>query len=305
MKVLVTGGAGFIGSNLACQLQAREAEVKVVDNFLLGPNNNLANFAGEVIDGDVLDINHLLKGWLPEVIYHQAAITDTTILDKRQQYQTNVTGFQAVLDYAVNCGAKVVYASSAAVYGAGPNPMVEAQPPAPLNPYGESKLAAEKLVGAYIQEYGLVAIGLRYFNVYGPAEHHKGKMASMIWQLALQLASGWPARIFKWGEQRRDQIYVKDVVRANLLAARSEAAGIYNVATGVAVSFNEIINVLNDTLGCSYEPEYFDNPHQFYQNETLADMTKSRQRLQFAARYDIRRGIEDYLNSVDINAYLA
>lgn len=305
MKVLITGGSGFIGTNLALHiLSLNNVEVKVLDNFYKGSRSNLDNFAGEIIHGDILKIKNLLKQWNPDVIFHQAAITDTTILDEQLLFETNVKGFRTVLDYAAGCEAKVVYASSAAIYGVGATPMTESQTPSPHNLYGKSKLVAEHLAEKYRKKCGLITIGLRYFNVYGPKEHHKGKMASMIWQLALQMVSGKRPRIFKWGQQKRDQIYVEDVVRANMLALHSNVSGVYNVGTGKAVSFNDIVSVLNEVLGYSYEPDYFDNPYGFYQNTTLADVTKTRQILGFKAEYDLRRGVEDYLKKIDIMDFI-
>jgi ADP-L-glycero-D-manno-heptose 6-epimerase len=236
------------------------------------------------------------------VVFHQAALTDTTVMDEAAMRRVNVEGFRSVLDFAAGPGARVVYASSAAVYGAGPTPMRENQSPAPLNPYGVSKMEGEAVAGGYADR--LLAVGLRYFNVYGPLEHHKGKSASMIWQLALQMAENRRPRLFRWGEQARDHIYVDDVVRANFLAMESDTGGVYNVGTGRSVSFNEVVESLNETLGSDFEPEYFENPYAFYQNRTLADMAHSGKDLSFEAEFDIRSGIKDYFGRVDVREWI-
>jgi len=301
MKALVTGGAGFIGSNLAHALQRKGFELKVLDDFSHSADSNLEGLEGEILRGDLLETERLVSGWRPDVVFHQAALTDTTVMDEAAMRRVNVEGFRKVLDFAAKCGARVVYASSAAVYGAGPTPMREDQPLAPLNPYGVSKMEGEALAAEYADR--VTAVGLRYFNVYGPREHHKGKSASMIWQLALQMAGRRRPRLFKWGEQVRDHIYVDDVVQANLQALKLNAGGIFNVGTGRSASFNEVIESLNETLGFDYEPEYIENPYAFYQNRTLADAARVRQGLSFEPKFDIRSGIKNYFGKVDVREW--
>lgn len=298
MKALVTGGAGFIGANLALTLEGKGFEVKVLDDFSSGAASNLDGFEGEILRGDLMELESLLSGWNPGVIFHEAALTDTTVMDEAAMRRVNVEGFRKVLDLAAARGARLVYASSAAVYGAGPTPMREDQAPGPLNPYGVSKLEGEALAAEYAGR--LEAVGLRYFNVYGPLEHRKGKSASMIWQLALQMAAGRRPRLFKMGEQVRDHIHVDDVVQANLISLKAESGGVFNVGTGRAVSFNKVVGALNETLGFDYEPEYIENPYAFYQNKTLADMARSKRRLSFEAEFDIRSGIRNYFGRVDV-----
>ena len=202
-------------------------------------------------------------------------------------------------------GARVVYASSAAVYGDGPAPMIETQTPRPKNPYAESKLAGDQLAEQSAKKDDIPVIGLRYFNVYGPGEQHKGNAASMIWQLACQMCSGRRPRVFKWGEQTRDQIYVADVVRANRLAADCATSGVINVGTGVNVSFNEIICKLNEVLNTSFEPEFFENPFRFFQEKTLADTNRADDVLGFRTEYGLFRGITDYFSSVNVKEFVA
>ncbi|GAI10155.1 unnamed protein product, partial [marine sediment metagenome] len=229
------------------------------------------------------------------VIFHQAAITDTTVSDEKKMMEVNVGGFKRVLDFALKERATLVYASSAGVYGSGSCPMKEDQKPSPQNAYARSKLLMDEIAIKYRDKIKIV--GLRYFNVYGPREGYKKKAASMIYQLACQMKANKNPRIFKYGEQSRDFIYVKDVVDATIRAMKAKENGVVNVGTGVATTFNRVIKILNEVLGTSYEPEYFDNPYSFYQDETRADIKRAEELLGFKARYSIEEGIKDYLSS--------
>ena len=296
MKCLVTGGAGFIGSNLALHLEKEGHAVTALDDFSSGHENNLKGFKGEVIRADISDFNFTSKFKKFDAIFHQAAITDTTVTDERKMFRANVDGFKNLLDFAANVQAKVIYASSAAVYGKGPSPMRESQEPAPTNCYGVSKARMDEIVQKIIREKKIPSIvGLRYFNVFGPREDYKGNAASMIYQLAQQVKSGRRPRIFKYGEQKRDFVYVKDVVRANLLACESGKSGIVNVGTGQATTFNEVIETLNQILGFSFEADYFDNPYSFYQDHTEADLSLAEKLLGYRPKYTTQEGLRDYL----------
>lgn len=296
LRAIVTGGAGFIGSNLALELERRfNAEVVIIDNFLTGHFRNLEGFKGDVLTEDVENPAwcRKLDGRTFDAVFHLASITDTTIHDQRKM-MSNVEGFRVVLEFARAREIPVVYASSAAVYGNGPAPNRESQAPQPANIYGFSKLIMENLAADYARH--LRVIGLRYFNVYGPRESFKGSAASMVYQLARQIQSGRRPRIFKYGEQKRDFIYVRDVVDLTIAALRSPESTVMNIGTGRATSFNEVIAALNSALGTNYEPEYFDNPYAaFYQNHTEADTTRVKTLLGVSARYDIMSGVKEYI----------
>jgi len=298
MRILVTGGAGFIGSNLLLKLQEKfpNAEIVAVDNLRSGSPENLKGFNGKFFEGRIEDKNFLKNLGTFDVIFHEAAITDTTILDKEEMFSVNVGSFENIVEIAKEHGT-IVYASSAGVYGNGPVPMKENQKPLPHNIYAESKIKLDAVAMKIAEEKNLTIAGLRYFNVYGPREQYKGKAASMILQLALQMLSGKRPRIFKWGEQKRDFIYVKDVVEANLKALEAKKTGIFNVGTGTATSFNRIIEILNRTLGTDFEPEYFDNPYGLYQELTQADTTHAEQEIGFKANWSIDEGISDYIDN--------
>ena len=299
-KVLVTGGAGFIGSNLALVLQEEGLGVIIVDDFHKGSSRNLAGFQGDVVAKSILEVNErYLKGI--DAIFHQAAITDTTIKDEELIVGVNVEGFKRLLGLAVKYHVPFIYASSAGVYGNVPGSQKEEMAGNPLNLYGLSKWKADCLAKEAMETARSPIIGLRYFNVFGPGEAHKGKMASMIWQLALQMKAGQRPRIFKWGEQKRDQVYVKDVVLANLLALRAKRSGIVNIGTGQATSFAEIVQVLNKVLGVDLQPEYIDNPYsEVYQNHTEADLNLAKALLRYKPVWTFKSAVKDYMNVVRI-----
>jgi ADP-L-glycero-D-manno-heptose 6-epimerase len=296
VKALVTGGAGFVGSNLCWELAARGWDVVALDDFSTGSFKNLQGFPGDVIAADVGDVAY----WGPRVgkadaVFHEAAITDTTVTDQRLMMRVNVEAFRDLLAWAAKAKVKkVVYATSAGTYGDLPVPHREDATPKPLNVYAFSKAIMENVAA---EAKGVKAVGLRYFNVFGPRETHKAKAASMIWQLALQMREGRRPRVFEFGEQYRDFIYVKDVVEANLKAFAKAAPGVYNCCTGRKTDFNGVIAALNESLGTSLSPEYFKNPYSFYQNETLGDPGKALKAFGFSAQWTAERAIRDYIGA--------
>ena len=300
MEILVTGGAGFIGSNLVFALVEKGHEVTVADNLISGNMKNLDGFGGEFIEGDVSapEVIGKLRDRKFDVIFHEAAITDTTFSDDGEMLRANVEGYKNIVCLAAKHRAALVYASSAATYGRGSSPMREDQKPEPLNAYAVSKKMMDDITKEELKSGVLSIIGLRYFNVYGPRETFKGNSASMIYQLYLVMKAGSRPRIFKYGEQERDFVYVKDVVAANIKAmekALNRESGIFNVGTGRSESFNKVVRELNRNLGTDYASEYFDNPYGFYQNVTQADMKQSNLMLGFEAEYDVEKGIADYV----------
>jgi ADP-L-glycero-D-manno-heptose 6-epimerase len=300
MKILITGGAGFIGSNIASFLINNGVDVTILDDFSTGNIENIKNLKVELIEGKVEDEDLIKKlaGKNFGTIIHQAAITDTTIKDEDKMMRVNVEGFKNILNLAQEEKAQVIYASSAGVYGNGPVPMRENQKLSPLNAYAFSKVKDDKLTLAFIKENkNIKVIGLRYFNVYGKGEMYKGKSASMIWQLACQMKEGRTPRIFKYGEQKRDFIYIKDVVNAVSKAIEASKSSIVNVGTGIATTFNQIIEILNKILKTNYKPQYFDNPYNFYQNNTQADTNLAYKILGFKAKFNIEEGVKDYFRS--------
>lgn len=296
-KYLVTGGAGFIGSNIAKTLEAQGHEVTVLDDFTKNGNfKNLLGFKGDVIAADLFQF--VPQDMYFDAIFHEAAITDTTVMDQKVMMEQNVEAFKNLLNFAADNGIKkVIYASSAATYGNGPVPNVETQPTHPENVYGFSKAIMDNVARQFAEDNNdMTIIGLRYFNVYGPGEYFKGKMASMVFQLYNQMKQGKRPRVFKFGEQQRDFVYVKDIVKINLCAlTNGKETGVYNAATGIPRDYNDIIKCLNKEMGTNLEPEYIDNPYPFFQLKTQADMTKSKEKLGYTPDYTLEAGIADYV----------
>jgi len=300
-KYLVTGGAGFIGSNIAKTLEAQGHEVTVLDDFTKNGNfKNLLGFKGDVIAADLFQF--VPQDMYFDAIFHEAAITDTTVMDQKAMMEQNVEAFKNLLNFAADNGIKkVIYASSAATYGNGPVPNVETQPTHPENVYGFSKAIMDNVARQFAEDNNdMTIIGLRYFNVYGPGEYFKGKMASMVFQLYNQMKQGKRPRVFKFGEQQRDFVYVKDIVKINLCALNNgKENGVYNAATGIPRDYNDIIKCLNKEMGTNLEPEYIDNPYPFFQLKMQADMTKSKEKLGYTPDYTLEAGIADYVKILE------
>ena len=303
-NILVTGGAGFIGSNLTLTLQERypDAHIVVVDDFRSGDFLNLQGFRGDFIAKDISRMNwHEDFGDRDfDAIFHEASVTDTTVHDQLLQGHDNIEGFRKLLEFAEPTQTPVVYASSAATYGTDGGLMVETQPPAPANIYAFTKVQLDNLARYYA---GLNPnwriVGLRYFNVYGPNEPHKKAAASMIYQLYKQMKAGKNPRVFKSGEHMRDFVYVKDVVALTIKALESPKSTVFNCGCGMPFSFNRVIEELNKNLGTSLEPEYIDNPYPFYQPHTEANMTYVRDTIGFVPQYDPVKGIADYVKYLE------
>jgi len=306
MRVLVTGGAGFIGSNLALELQKRypDWEIVVLDDFSKGTFKNLIDFEGEVITGSITEPETLekLRRYNFDAILHQAANVDTTDMNQRRMMEVNCEAFKDLLEIVRESKGRMVYASSAAVYGNTPPPMKVHSGLKPENVYGYSKLAMDRYAYRFMAENPEIpVVGLRYFNVYGPRESHKGKMASMILQLTVQILKGKRPRLFKWGEQKRDFVYVMDCVEANIRGLFAKKSGVVNVGTGRARTFNEVVEIIKKTLGVDVETEYFDNPYDFYQNYTEADLTETKEILGWHPQVQIEEGIPLYVNWIKEN----
>ncbi|HWB53159.1 MAG TPA: NAD-dependent epimerase/dehydratase family protein [Tepidisphaeraceae bacterium] len=296
MRILVTGGAGFIGSHIAKKLAEKGHGVVVVDDFSSGNWKNLIHFPGDVATCDIATHPERIEKLGPfDLISHQAAITDTTVMDQHKMMHNNVEAFRHLLRLAEHWGtARIVWASSASIYGGNQAPNVETQDPDPLNVYAYSKLVKERMAHQWSQHTGRRSVGLRYFNVYGPGEDHKGKFASMIHQLAKQMRAGKRPRIFTAGQQKRDFVYIEDVVTANLKAMECPKSGVFNVGSGVGFSFNQVVQRLNEVLGTKLEPDYFENPYNFTQDHTQADVEHAREGLGYVPAFDPVKGIAAY-----------
>jgi ADP-L-glycero-D-manno-heptose 6-epimerase len=306
-RILITGGAGFIGSNLAAALTGRpDYDVVIADTFESGDWHNLIGTDCElraIEANDPVLLDEIANGEFAAIL-HQAAITDTTIMDQRHMLSVNTDAFADILKASHASGTRVVYASSAGVYGNSPAPNRIGSGEVPENIYGFSKLAMDRVARRWFERHSSVIIGLRYFNVYGPGERHKGKTSSMILQLYQQVLSGKRPRLFKFGQQRRDFVYIRDVVEANIAALEAPRSGICNIGTGTSRSFNDIIDILGQILGKRLEVEYIDNPYAFYQNHTEADLSEARSILDWKPAWNLEKGMDDYIRNLEKEALL-
>ena len=300
--VVVTGGAGFVGSNLVLELAKRypEAALTVVDDFRSGYFKNIEGFKGDVIAANLADFNakHYFGGKKIDLVFHLASITDTTDHNQFRQVHDNVESWRNLLNYFEGRKTRLVYASSAATYGIAAGVNKVDQEPKPANVYAFSKVQLDNLARLFAaQNPTQIVVGLRYFNVYGPRETHKGPASSMILQLAQQIRRGEAPRIFKNGEQMRDFVYVKDIVSCTILAGRARKSGIYNAGSGAPRSFNDIVTNLNRVLNTNWQPYYIDNPHAHYQPHTEADLTETTRALRYTPKFTLETGIDDYAAS--------
>ncbi|MBI4245443.1 MAG: NAD-dependent epimerase/dehydratase family protein [Planctomycetes bacterium] len=291
-RFLVTGGAGFIGSNLVRYLEQNyNASVLVIDNLLTGSLQNFTDCKPQFIRSDVQNTDwfHKANDFSPEAIIHLASITDTTVASK-EIMNTNVDGFRVVLEYASSHKLPIVYASSASVYGNGKPPMSESNTRNPLNIYAESKAKLEDIAKDSKTSVPHI-LGMRYFNVYGENEKFKGNAANMVTQLYFKMKKGIKPRLFKFGEQRRDYIYVQDVVKITTKSVLQKISyDVLNVGTGNATSFNKIVEIIYKVLGTKLSIEYFDNPIiEKYQNNTIADISRLNQLINASSFYTIEQ----------------
>jgi ADP-L-glycero-D-manno-heptose 6-epimerase len=299
-NIIITGGAGFIGSNLTLALEDKfpEARLTVIDDFRSGNFKNLEGYGGDLVAENLAMLDWVEKFGDEkfDAIFHLASITDTTLHDQFVQVHDNVESFRRLLNFARPTKTRIIYASSAATYGPATEASMESNGAAPANVYAFSKVIMDNIARrAAAESPDWIIVGLRYFNVYGPREAHKGVPSSMVYHLAQQIKAGKRPRIFKYGEQKRDFVYVKDAVEGTIRALEAKTSGIYNLGTGEARSFNELIEVLNKCLGTNFEPEYFDNPHAHYQNFTQADLASARKVLRYEPRFSLEDGVRDYM----------
>jgi UDP-glucose 4-epimerase len=292
MSTLVTGGAGFIGSNLVEELLAAGEEVVVLDNMHTGSPGNLEGLKGslKLIKASCNDLPGL--DLHPEKIYH-LGIPSSSPMYKNNPYLVGeaINGFTAVFELAKKCGARVVYASSSSLYNGLVPPHREDMTIRVSDYYTEARLAMERIAELYRGLYGISSAGMRFFSVYGPKEEAKKQYANMVSQFMWQMQRKETPVIFGDGTQTRDFTNVRDLVRALRLAMQSDYHGILNVGTGKAYSFNDVIEILNQQLGTRIMPKYAENPIKNYVKDTLSDTTKCREILGFSAKVSLEDGI--------------
>ena len=296
MVTLVTGGAGFIGSNLVEALLASRQEVVVLDDLSTGSRENLEGLSGRIdlVQGrssELLDLKIR-----PEAIYH-LGIPSSSPMYKRNPLLVGeaISGMIAVLELAKKTGARVVYASTSSLYSGQTPPHREEMEVFVTDYYTEARFAMERMAELYGKLFGVRAVGMRFFSVYGPHEAAKKEYANIVTQFLWEMMAGRAPVIYGDGTQTRDFVYVRDVVSALQLAMASNCTGALNVGTGRSYSFNAVVEILAERMGLDLKAEHVDNPIKNYVRDTLADTTKAEEVLGFRARYSLDEGIEELL----------
>jgi UDP-glucose 4-epimerase len=301
MKTVVTGGAGFIGSNLVGVLLEGGHEVIVIDNLSTGKVENIANLQDnehfEFVKGSITDLSLLKQVFEDaESVFHQAAIPSVqrSVENPQATNEANVNGTLNVLIAARDCGVeKVVYASSSSVYGDTPTlPKREDMEPNPKSPYAVSKLAGEFYCRVFSEVYGLKTACLRYFNVYGPKQDPSSEYAAVIPRFITRVLNNQPPIIYGDGTQTRDFTFVKDVAHANILAMEQNAEGVFNIACGEQISVNELATTIMKLVGVRLDVVY-DTPRPGDIKDSLADISLAKGKLKYEPEFTLTKGLEE------------
>lgn len=298
---LVTGGAGFIGSNIVRALLERGETVRVLDNLATGRRENILDVLDRVAfyEADIRQLESIAPAFEGvNYVLHQAAIPSVprSVQDPVLSTEANVNGTLHVLMAARDAKVKrVVMASSSSIYGANPElPKHEGMRPLPISPYAATKLANEAYCASFYHVYGLETVCLRYFNVFGPRQDPKSQYAAVIPLFASAMLKGQRPKIFGDGEQSRDFTYVANVVEANLRAARAEkgAGEAFNVACGSSVTLNQLVEYLNDIIGCDIRAEYAEERVGDVKH-SLADISAATEAFGYVPQVDFRTGLSE------------
>ena len=300
MKVVVTGGAGFIGSNLADELANRGKEVVILDDLSTGKIENIGRLRKRenvrFVNGSVTDME-LLKGVFKraEVVYHLAAIPSVprSIKEPVRSNEVNINGTLNVLMAARACGVrKVAYASSSSVYGDTLElPKREEMNPNPLSPYAVTKLTGEYYCRVFQEVYGLETVSLRYFNVYGPRQDPLSEYAAVIPKFIQRALKGMPPVIYGDGNQTRDFTFVKDVVEGTIILAENEATGVFNIGRGEQTSINHLARLVLEVTGQDLEPIH-EKPRTGDVRHSLADISRAKG-YGYNPKYSVKEGLKE------------
>jgi len=305
MKVLLTGGAGFVGSNIVENI-CEDHDVIVLDDLTFGNKKNVDDYGVEFVKGSIMDVtllNKLCKQC--DYVFHNAAMSSSPMLKEQPKLgmEVNMIGFMNVMKAASDNGVKkIIYASTSSMYNGNPLPFSETQPITAKTFYEASFRTREIVAQTYYYENNLSSVGLRYFSVYGPKELHKGQYANNISQFLWDMMASKSPLIYGDGTQRRDFTFVHDVVSANILAMTSNIDfGIFNVGTGLGTNFNDLVALINKILGTRIEPKYIENPLKNYVRDTIADLSLIAKSLGYKPQWTLENGIKflvDYYRDV-------
>ncbi|MDN5345669.1 MAG: UDP-N-acetylglucosamine/UDP-N-acetylgalactosamine 4-epimerase [Petrotoga sp.] len=308
MLYLVTGGAGFIGSNIVKELLRRGEKVRVLDNFATGKRENLLPFNGdpnlEVIEGDLRSF-HIVRDAVRgcDYVLHQGALPSVprSIKDPITSNEVNINGTLHILEAAREFGVKrVVFASSSSVYGNNATlPKVETMPVAPLSPYALTKYAGERYCQVFHALYGVETVALRYFNVFGPNQDPTSQYSAVIPKFIKMIKEGRRPVIYGDGTQSRDFTFVSNNVEANLLActAPNVAGEVFNIACGERYTLLDLVQTINEILGTQVEP-LFEAPRPGDVKHSLADIEKAKRMLGFEVKVKFREGLEKTIQTL-------
>jgi len=310
MRIVVTGAAGFVGSNLVEELVSRGHSVVALDNFNLGREDNLSVVRDkiELVNGTITDEDLVMKvteGADRIVNLAAASSSPMFVVDNvREAVKTNVDGFLIILKAAVKNNVKrVLYASTSSIYGNNTPPLREDMQVKPPNMYSASKLSNEHCASIFSQDYGLETVGFRFLSVYGPHEEGKGIYANLVSQFLWSIMKNEPPVIYGDGTQERDFTYVKDIVQGIVLGIESEKelkGEVFNVGSGKAHSFNELVSTVNKTLGKDVKPKHIENPIKNYIMGQDGDISKIKSVLGYDPKYNLEKGLNEMLPTVNL-----
>ncbi|MEM2878083.1 MAG: NAD-dependent epimerase/dehydratase family protein [Candidatus Hadarchaeales archaeon] len=296
--ILVTGGAGFIGSNIVEELVRRGEGVTVIDNFSTGSPDNLKDVRKKVkvIRAPCASIPKIRISGLKRIFHIGIPSSSPMYRENPHLVGEAINDFINVMELARRESCPVVYASTSSLYSGCKMPHREDMCSRPFDFYTEARVAMERLAAMYHELHGVRSVGMRFFSVYGPRERAKGIYANIVSQFIWAMVEDRAPVIYGDGNQTRDFVHVSDVVRACMLASEADVdCEIVNVGTGKSTSFNQVIDIINELLGKSIKPTYLDNPIKNYVFHTKADLTKAKRLLGYVPQVGLREGIERLL----------
>ncbi len=306
-KVVVTGGAGFIGSYIIEEFLNKGYRVKVLDDISTGSLGNLRPYGGslyyELFTGSINDVDlltHIIQD--AKYVFHMAAFNsvERSIKNPQKAHEVNATGTLNVLNVSRECGVKkVVYASSSAIYGDSRSlPVTESQLPKPLTPYAATKLAGEYYCRIFNTVYGLPTVSLRLFNVYGPRQSAKSRYAAVVPKFISTVAKGQAPVIQGDGNQTRDLVFVQDVLRAMIMAAESDASGVFNICSGKETSINDLAGLVLDLMGSQGLEPVHEAARSGEITRSVGDFDLARQAFGYEPSFSLKEGLKATIDAL-------